>query len=181
MRFRFDFEKSLQAAGVVVGLGGSSMGYLRLLKLLYIADREMLAATGSPITGDRAVSMKHGPVLSHIDNLIKGQHERAGEWADCLKTTNYNVELSKPIGRGKLNRAEVEKLQEVFDRHRNDNVWDICDLTHEFPEWRDNYLPNTSQPIPWEEALVAQGKASIIPVAQSQADLRQTLDTLFGP
>ena len=180
MRFRFDFEKTLQAAGVLVALGGSSMEYLRLLKLLYIADREMLATTGSPITGDRAVAMKNGPVLSQVFDLIKGQAARAGEWADCLRTTNYNVELRKPTDRGKLNRAEVEKLQEVFDRYRNDDVWEICDQTHEFPEWRDNYVSNTSQPIPWEAALDAQGKADLIPVAQSQADLRQTLDALFG-
>jgi hypothetical protein len=29
------------------------MSYLRLLKLLYIAEREWLAATGEAITGDR--------------------------------------------------------------------------------------------------------------------------------
>ena len=181
MRFRFDFEKSLQAAGVLVGLGGSSMEYLRLLKLLHIADREMLATNGSPITGDRAVALKNGPILSQVYDLIQGQTARAGEWADFLRTTNDNVELRKPTDRGKLNRAEVEKLQEVFDRYRHDDVWDICAQTHEFPEWRANHAPNTSQPIPWEEALAAQGKADLIPVAQSQADLRETLDALFGP
>lgn len=39
------------------------MSYLRMLKLLYLADRESLKETGHTITGDRVVAMEHGPVL----------------------------------------------------------------------------------------------------------------------
>ena len=51
MHFRFNFEKTLQAAGVLMSSDGDRMEHMRLLKLMYIADREMLAETGSPITG----------------------------------------------------------------------------------------------------------------------------------
>ena len=40
--------------------------YIKLIKLLYLADRAALIETGSPITGDRYVSMKFGPVLSNV-------------------------------------------------------------------------------------------------------------------
>ena len=180
MHFRFHFEKALQAAGVLMGLDGDRMEYLRLLKLLYIADREMLAETGSPITGDRAVAMKHGPVLSQVYDLLKGQDAKAGEWAAYLRTVNHSVELRQPIGRGKLNRAEVEKLQEVTERYKNDNVWEICGKTHEFPEWKKNYVPNTSIPIPWEGTLEAQDRAGLIPAVEREEELRRYLDTVFG-
>jgi uncharacterized phage-associated protein len=77
MHLRFHFEKSLQAAGVLLHLEGGRMPYMRLLKLLYIADREMLAETAKPVTGDRAYAMKNGPVLSHVYALIKGESSRA--------------------------------------------------------------------------------------------------------
>ena len=76
MTFRFSFEKRLQAAGVLLGLDGDRMERIRLLKLLYIADRELLAETGRTITGDRVVAMDHGPVLSQVYDLIKGQASR---------------------------------------------------------------------------------------------------------
>src|SRR5207253_1566731 len=98
--FRFNFTKSLQATGVLLELHGDSMEYVRLLKLLHIADREMMAEASAPITGDRAVTMDHGPVLSQVYDLIKGKAAKAGEWAHFVRTVNHRVELHHPIGRG---------------------------------------------------------------------------------
>jgi Protein of unknown function (DUF4065) len=91
MHFQFRFEKALQATGVLLELAGGRMEYLRLLKLLYISDREMIAESLSPITGDRVVAMNHGPVLSQIYDLIKGQSAKSGEWLDYVSTVNYDV------------------------------------------------------------------------------------------
>ena len=43
---------------------------LQLVKLLYFVDREALLRRGAPVTGDRMVSMDHGPVLSTTLDLI---------------------------------------------------------------------------------------------------------------
>jgi uncharacterized phage-associated protein len=180
MHLRFHFEKSLQAAGYLLELHGDRMEYVRLLKLLYIADREMMAEAGAPITGDRAVAMDHGPVLSQVYDLIKGKAARAGEWAHFVRTINHRVELQKPVGRGKLNKGEVEKLQEVAERYQDDSEWEICGKTHQFPEWKKNFVPNTSRPIPWEEALEAQGKADMIEAVEKEDQLERYLDTVFG-
>ena len=47
------------------------MKHLRLIKLLYIAERTSLDRFGRPIIGDRYVSVRHGPALSNVYNLIK--------------------------------------------------------------------------------------------------------------
>jgi hypothetical protein len=93
---------------------------------------------------------------------------------------NHRIELQQPIGRGKLNKSEIEKLQEVTERFRDDSEWDICEKTHEFPEWKKNYVKNTSTPIPWEDALEAQGKADMIEVVEQEERLQRYLDTVFG-
>jgi uncharacterized phage-associated protein len=46
------------------------MAYIKLIKLLYLADREALLRWGRPITTDRHVSMPKGPVVSQIYDLI---------------------------------------------------------------------------------------------------------------
>jgi uncharacterized phage-associated protein len=61
----------VQAAAVLLKEAGGKMTRLRLLKLLYIADRESIAETFQPITGDDVVAMDHGPVLSKTYRLIR--------------------------------------------------------------------------------------------------------------
>ena len=48
------------------------MSYMKLIKLLYLADREALLRWGRPITFDAYVSMDRGPVLSSVLDLING-------------------------------------------------------------------------------------------------------------
>jgi hypothetical protein len=40
-------------------------------------------------------------------------------------------------------------------------------------------VPNTSTPIPWEEALEAQGRADMIAAVEKQDELERYLDTVF--
>ena len=73
-QFKFCFDRSLQAAAYLLkSAKGRELRYIHLLKMLYIADREYLVEYGYTITGDNAVAMQYGPVLSRILNLIKGQ------------------------------------------------------------------------------------------------------------
>ncbi len=180
MMFRFNFEKALQGAGVLLSLDGDQMERIRLLKLLYIADRELLAQTGRTITGDRAVAMDHGPVLSHVYDLIKGEASRAGEWNQYIHTVGHRLELKKDPGRGELSRGEVQKLNELTDRYRNVDDWSLSEMTHDFPEWRSCFLEGTSNAIPWLSVLAAQGKANLVEVIERDEADRQYLDQLFG-
>ena len=180
MTFRFDFDKALQAAGVLLTLDGDRMERIRLLKLLYIADRELLAETGRTITGDRAVAMKHGPVLSQVYNLIRGEASRAGEWGRFVHTVNRAVELRNDPGRGELSRGEIEKLTEVTDRYRNVDDWTLSEATHEFAEWSKNYMEGPISSIPWRDVLAAQGKEELVEIIEREEVDRRYLDELFG-
>jgi uncharacterized phage-associated protein len=44
---------------------------LKLLKLMYLADRKSLLETGVPITGDSISALDKGPVLSQTYNRLK--------------------------------------------------------------------------------------------------------------
>jgi uncharacterized phage-associated protein len=72
MVFRFNIEKTIQAIAAFLYFHQSDeMSYLRMLKLLYLADRESLKETGRSIASDRVVAMEHGPVLSSVYELIE--------------------------------------------------------------------------------------------------------------
>jgi uncharacterized phage-associated protein len=57
-------EKATQAAARLLQLVGGKLNHMKLIKLLYVADRRALLRFGRPITFDWYVSMPHGPVLS---------------------------------------------------------------------------------------------------------------------
>lgn len=182
MNFRFDFLKAMQAAGVLLEYERTRrMSYMRLLKLLYIADRESLLESGRPITGDHAAAMKRGPVLSRVYDLIRGRSPKAGEWDQFVHTDCYAVDLVRDPGRGQLSRFEVDKLLEVSDRYRNLDDWDLSEETHKLEEWKKHYAGNNSScPIPWEEVLTLGGKPEMIEEAEKDERAREAFDAIFG-
>lgn len=89
------------------------MSYMKLIKLLYLADREALLRFGCPITTDRYVSMDRGPVLSRVLNLITEEREPASQslWTTAIsEPDHYGVRLNKDIEPEELSDAEIELL-----------------------------------------------------------------------
>ena len=133
-------EKAAQAAALFLLKAGGPMPHLKLMKLLYIADRESYRRCGSPITGDVMVSMPHGPVLSRTYDLMKGA--ASGGWVRYVRRVNqYAVTLADGITEetflGKLSQGDRWVIDDIWERYGRMNQWELRDLTHTFPEWED--------------------------------------------
>lgn len=50
MRPRFNEAKSAQLAAVILQMRGGTMHYMKLIKLMYLVDREALISWGRPLT-----------------------------------------------------------------------------------------------------------------------------------
>ena len=182
MELRFDFEKSLQAAAYLLQLEEGRMPYLRLLKLMYIAERELLAQTATPLTGDIYKATEHGPVLSHILDLIRGKGSRSAEWEGFIKRSGYAVKLVVGPGRGRLSGDVIDKLAEISERYRERGHWELRDLTHEFPEWAKNFPAAGSALIPLNDILEAQGESQeTLDLIKEGETVRQHMSKIFGP
>ena len=117
MKFVFDEEKATQAAALLLERAGGELNYMKLLKLLYLADRQAFIESGYPITGARMVSMDCGPVLSEVYNLITTQSESQSFWQVAITPqTNYTVRLQCQRGQDRLSRFDRETLAAVWDR-----------------------------------------------------------------
>jgi len=133
----FDEVKVTQVATRLLELAGGRMPYFCLIKMMYFADREALLRWGFPITNDRYFSLQHGPVLSHVKDLI--DDPRQGDfWAAHISATDeYDVKLLKGAGSGELSRDEEALIGEVFSTYEGKSYWQIRNLSHELPEWKD--------------------------------------------
>lgn len=159
MRLRFKEAKTTQAAARLLELRGNPMSYLKLIKLLYIIDREALLRWGRPVTGDRYVSMDHGPVLSQTLNLIteEPRPEEHTFWANHIsQPEKYEVSLHRPAATDELSEAELRLIQEIFAKYGHMKRWDLVALVHQFPEWQDP--EGSAIPIQYRDILKAGGK-----------------------
>ncbi len=154
--FRSSLAKKIQAAGVILRDRGP-MDRLRLLKLLYIADREALQERGVPIIGGLMVAMKHGPLHSEVYDLIKGSHVDEADWSTCIVSHGNTIALKSDPGRLDLSPFEIDKLNAVAEHYQDVDTWELSELTHEFVEWKESFVKGTSRPIPSEMLLKEVG------------------------
>jgi uncharacterized phage-associated protein len=160
MYFQFGTRKIVEAAGVLLRSSQHGrMGRLRLLKLLYIADRESLRETGRPIVGTKLVAMDLGPVHSEVYDLIKGAGHGSEVWSQFINSGSRDLKLVADPGIMGLSRYEVEKLQETAAAYRGMSDAALAKLTHGFEEWVKNHRASTSRPIPLGDVLRAIGRA----------------------
>lgn len=151
MRFFFEERRAAQAAALLLECEDGRMRYIKLIKLLYFADRTALIETGLPITGDRFVSMHYGPVLSRILDLIRGRATDSHLWDQWFRTEGYDLVLTRHPGRDHISPYDEQTLRRVFETHRGDRDWEVVDATHELPEWSDP--DGSSRPIEPAEIL----------------------------
>lgn len=153
------------------------MSYMRLLKVLYIAERELLRDYEVPLTGSRVIAMKHGPVLEDVFSLIRHQHMGTARWAEVFEQQGFDLVLISDPDVGRLSPFITRKLDDVATRHAQDDQWQLVEATHEFSEWQKNNPGTSSKPIPLEDILAAVGKLeSYDSIVRSAIECSQACD-----
>lgn len=156
IRFKFDPQKALQAMAYVVSRLGT-VEKVKLMKLLYIADRDHFLKTGVPITGDRLVAMPHGPLPSACLAMLDGTRAGQLDAFEVLHLDDVTVSLKRPVATDRLSSSEIEELDRVVAEHGKTRAWQLVDKTHQFPEYQQTYIDGTSTTIPYELILQLHG------------------------
>lgn len=158
--------KTAQMAGYLLFKRGGRMAYIKLMKLLYLADREYMIRYGESMTGDRAVSMNNGPVLSRTYDLLKsGSPFEESPWDDWIAgESNYEVSVKKHVhgvddeAFDEMSLADKKILDKVFDEYGHYKRFELCELTHRVcKEWQDPH--GSSAPISPKAIFMAGGKS----------------------
>lgn len=143
MGFSFDIDRAIQATGHLLKRKETrTHSYGCILKMLYLADRKSLEEIGSPIIGDKMCAMNHGPLLSTVYDLIKGdaRESRQAIWERYIELNGrYEIRLIIDPGDDKLSDYAIEILDRVFDKYGHSTFWQLSDQTHQLPEWKEAY------------------------------------------
>lgn len=137
----FKYKKSVQALNFFASLGGGKIQTLKVLKLLWLADRLHLRKYGRTITGDNYFALPHGPVATQTKDLI----ERNPDYLGQEEIDYCNKYLSKKkdhhiISKGEvdikvLSRTDLDILRKIQELYGKMDQYKLRDFSHQFPEW----------------------------------------------
>jgi hypothetical protein len=181
---RFNEKKTTQAAARFLTLAGGRMNYMLLIKLLYLLDRRSLSRWGRPVTGDDYFSMKHGPVLSEVLDLITGMPDPggAGYWAQHIsEPAHYVVELAANPGDDELSEAEEGAIEAIFKKFGNYNQFDLAAQLHKIlEEWQP--VEHARIPITYRDILKAAKKSpEEIEAIEEEVSSLSRVERMFSP
>lgn len=174
--YGYDAKKASQSVAFFALKSGGKINVLKLVKLLYLAERKFMEMFDEPLFFDSLVSMEHGPVTSTSLNLINGLVEDEN-WANYvserqgheISTANDNVSFDNL---DHLSRADVKILSEIWDEFGSLSQFQIRDFTHDnCPEWEDP--KGSSKPISYEVLLKFLGKENPENIARYIEDYRE--------
>lgn len=165
IQFQLHPQKSVQVAAMFLRLHKKPMHHLKLMKMLYMADRRSLEQIETTMTGDRYFSMEFGPVLSNVYNLIKGVYENPDDqsfWSKHISARrNHTLSLLEDPGSGKLCEFEEDLICEIHEQYKDWDRFDLAEETHRlFPEWEEPPEGIGSIPIKIETTLYWIGKSN---------------------
>lgn len=158
----FNDEKAAQIAAYFLSKSGGKMPHLKLMKLMYLADRESLGRHGHPISFDRLIAMGKGPALSQTLDLIHDEIE-SFNWSNWIgDCENHTVALVKSCDDredfDELSNADLRVIDDVWIDFGHLTKWEIVDYTHEHcAEWKDP--GNSSHTIEASEVFEALGSS----------------------
>lgn len=184
MKLKYNEEKTTQAAAYLIKKRGQGfMSYMKLIKLLYYADREAWEKLNRPITFDNYVSMKNGTVLSRTLEVINGE-ERDSYWEKHIehyRQGDHEVKIKDGCdpGTDSLSESEIEILDKIFAEYGSLERFKLGDLTHTLPEWKNP--GNSMIPIDYAEILRAIGKTpSEIKTIENKMESYSAARYVFG-
>jgi uncharacterized phage-associated protein len=159
MNFKNEPRKTTQAVARLIAKSGGPIDYLRLAKLIYLADRQSILSRGVPIVGGLYYSMSKGPAIGELINLVNQRHYP--EWAATISPRFGNeIRLEAVPAFDALSESELTILDLVIAQHAHRTTLELVQWCHEnCPEYEE-VPPNGRKPIRVEAILKGAKKSA---------------------
>jgi uncharacterized phage-associated protein len=138
--FNFDHRKATQAINFFALKQGGAINKMKVLKLLYLADRYHLRKYGRLITNDIYFAMDKGPVASGSKDIAEqcefiGKLERdyASHYLGVKRP--HHVKSNKQPDNNVFSDSDIEALNFAWERFGSLDQFQLVKLTHKYPEW----------------------------------------------
>lgn len=143
-----DCRKITQAINYLASRqGGTDVDELKIVKLIWAADRYHVRKYARTVTGDNYVAMYRGPVGSSTKDVIEFETNYGNvDDADIAYIERYNnfqqhnrdgvISVVKDTDVSELSETDIEALDFALEHFGKMSTKDIIDFTHKYPEWK---------------------------------------------
>lgn len=139
----FDEEKAAQAAAYLLYRAGGKLHQVKLMKLLYLAERLSYELHGFGLTNDKLLSVDHGPILDRVQALIDGAVlPRRGGWDTWIMAPrSHHLALKDPSTLCNphddlmaLSESDLNVLEKVWSDYSRRDTYTLAEETKQLPE-----------------------------------------------
>jgi uncharacterized phage-associated protein len=179
----YNARKAAQVAAFFAKAEGGKINVLKLVKLIYLADRLAMQNFDAPILSDKFVSMDHGPVNSITLNHINGLADERADWnAYISDRAGHIIALVdadlKVRDLDELSVAEIKILTLTWEKFGPMDQFTVRDYTHKnCPEWENPH--GSSAEIPLERIFKFLGKRDSVELAE-KLECERFMDQIFA-
>jgi uncharacterized phage-associated protein len=157
MEFAFQLDRAVQALAYLLERLGPT-DKVKLMKLMYLADRQHFIDVGYPITGDAPQAMPLGPVpsatLAAVNGDLAGSEQSVYPF---IHLDDHRVSLRKSPGTDQLSASEKQALDQVIADHGAKTTWKLVGETHRLPEYVECFVEGSSRPIEYDRIARLSG------------------------
>jgi uncharacterized phage-associated protein len=155
----FKASKAAQQCAYFAAQERAGVEKLKLIKLIYLAEREFVSRHGHPMLYDELFSLPHGPICSSTLNGINGENN-SDVWSSYIKRSGKVVTPTKSLARSDLDQvsdAEIDVLETIWKQFGHMTSSEIRRYTHDHcPEYTE--IEKGRIPISYSELFVALGE-----------------------
>lgn len=141
MMLEFDYKKATQAINYLAKKEGGQIDKLKLIKLVYLADRYHLRRYGRPMVNDAYFAMPLGPVGSSVKDIAEFSHFLDKSELDYAATylgrggqPNTVVSVAD-VDQRIFSKSEREALDFAYKEFGGQTASALVNVTHRYPEW----------------------------------------------
>lgn len=186
---RLNVDKAIAAtATILLATSKRRMSHLKLLKILYRAERRSWQERAVPIFGDEAIAMEYGPLPEGVYQLIRGQPgnqpnalQILQKWSKHFTRPGKNsvgLSRSKPLV-GCLSEYETQVLLDETRRGYGRSPFDMSAELHRLPEWVRNSPGKSSKRIPLRHILEAVRPGEDVEALLAEQEYYDQVDELI--
>jgi len=137
----FDYLKSTQAINYFAKKSGGTIDKLKVVKLIFFADRYHLRKYDRLVTNDSYFAMKLGPVSSGTKDILDANSSFIDQDIIDYSSEYFNREANDVISTQEVDyavfsKSDIESLDFAWDTFGKYNQINLKDITHYYPEWR---------------------------------------------
>lgn len=137
----YDYKKMVQVFNWFAKKNGGEIDKLKLMKLIFLADREHLRRYGRFLCGGTYYGMQMGPVHSEAKDLIDQtdfSDEKEIEYRNkFIEKENHTIKSKSEVDYDQFSETDLEILEKIWEIFGKYDKSKLIEITHLLPEWKN--------------------------------------------